>query len=322
MTATLEQRELGRGGVRVSRVALGCGNFGGVGSAPEFFGQGVSREEAFRLMDAALDLGMTLFDTADAYGGGRSEEWIGDWLARRGPAARDRVVVSTKVFNPMTAGADRGLAPARVRRQLESSLARLRTERVDLYLLHEPDPDTPLADTLGAFDELVAAGKVGAYGVSNVDGAYLRAALALGRPSVVQNSYSLLDRDDDAEVLPLCAEHGLGYTPFGPLAGGWLTGKYRRGAAFPEGSRMTQRPEPYSHLLADRVFDGLEALEATARERGVSTAALALAWLLAHPGVSSVVSGPGRAEHLAPVREALAVGLTPAERERIGSLFA
>ncbi len=317
----MEQRALGQGGVRVSRVALGCGNFGGVGSAPEFFGQGVSRGEAFRLLDTACELGLTLFDTADAYGGGRSEEWIGDWLATKSAATREQVILSTKVFNPMAAGADRGLAPVRVRRQLDSSLARLRVERVDLYLLHEPDPETPLAETLGTFDELVTAGKIGAYGVSNVDGTYLREALAVGSPSFVQNSYSLLDRRDEHDVLPLCAAHGLGYTPFGPLAGGWLTGKYRRGQSFPAGSRMTLRPEPYGHLVAERVFAGVEQLEAAAAEVGVSAAALALAWLLAHPQVTAIVSGPGRAEHLEPVREALALALAPAERERIGSFF-
>ena len=317
----MEQRALGQGGVRVSRVALGCGNFGGVGSAPEFFGQGASRAEAFRLLDTACELGLTLFDTADAYGGGRSEEWIGDWLATKSAATREQVILSTKVFNPMAAGADRGLAPARVQRQLDSSLARLRVERVDLYLLHEPDPETPLAETLGTFDELVTAGKIGAYGVSNVDGRYLREALAVGSPSFVQNSYSLLDRRDDKDILPLCAVHGLGYTPFGPLAGGWLTGKYRRGQPFPAGSRMTQRPEPYGHLVAERVFAGIEQLEAAAAEVGVSAAALALAWLLAHPQVTAIVSGPGRAEHLEPVREALALALDPGERERIGSFF-
>lgn len=318
----LEQRPLGRSGIVASRVALGCGNFGGVGSAPAFFGQGVPRDEAERLLDAALDLGITLLDTADAYGGGRSEEWIGGWLARRGPGTRERVRITTKVFNPMDEGADGGLAPARVKRQLESSLRRLGVDEVDLYLVHEPDPAVPLAETLGAFDELVAAGKVRAYGVSNVDAAYLREALAAGSPVLVQNSYSLLDRRDEADVIPLCVEHGLAYSPFGPLAGGWLTGKYRRGAAFPAGSRMTMRPEPYTHLVADRVFDLVEGLGREAAALGVSAAGLAFAWLLAQPHVATVVSGPGRVEHLAPVREAAALALPDSVRDTLGALFA
>src|SRR4051812_29701692 len=240
----VEERELGGSGIRVSRVILGCGNFGGIGSAPAFFGQGETREQAFALMDAAWDAGITTFDTADAYGGGRSETWIGEWRATKGPDVGERLVLSTKVFHSTEGDpADTGLAPERVRRQLTASLRRLGVERVDMYLTHNPDPDVAIAETLGAFDELVAEGLVRAYGVSNVDGPHLRDALAAGNPQWVQNSYSLLDRDAEAEVLPLCAEHGLGFTPFSPLAGGWLTGKYRRGAAAPAGSRMTLRPE-------------------------------------------------------------------------------
>src|SRR5205814_6085213 len=160
---------------------------------------------------------------ADAYGGGRSETFIGDWLRGKGPSVREELVLATKTFNPMQAGGDHGLAPARVKRQLESSLRRLGVERVDLYLTHTWDPDVPIAETAGALDELVAAGSIGAYGLSNVDGAELRAALAAGAFGWVQNSYSLLDRDVEQEVLPLCAEPGLGLTPFSPLAGGWLT---------------------------------------------------------------------------------------------------
>jgi len=239
--ALMERAYLGGTGIRVSRVILGCGNFGGVGSAPAFFGRGESREEAFALMNVAWDAGITTFDTADAYGGGRSETYIGDWLRTK----KVDPVISTKTFNPMAEGDDNGLAPARIRRQLESSLRRLGLERVDMYLTHDWDPDVPIAETAGALDELVAAGKIGAYGLSNVDGAQLVEALDAGAFGWVQNSYSLLDREAEHEVLPLCAERGLGFTPFSPLAGGWLTGKYRRGEEPPAGSRMTLRPEPY-----------------------------------------------------------------------------
>lgn len=287
-------------GIEVSRLILGCGNFGGIGSAPELFGHGESQEEAFAILDAAWAAGITTFDTADAYGGGRSETYLGAWLASRRP---EGAVVTTKTFNPMDAGGDHGLAPARIRRQLESSLQRLGLERVDLFLCHEWDPDVPFAETAGALDELVASGKIGAYGVSNVDGAQLRQAIADGRPQWVQNSYSLLDREVEREVLPLCREHGLGLTPFSPLAGGWLTGKYRRGAAPPPGSRMTLRPDPYEHLKTDAVYDLIEDLEA----RG-DPATLAYAWLLEQPDVTAVVVGPRRPEHLAPALAALNQG--------------
>jgi aryl-alcohol dehydrogenase-like predicted oxidoreductase len=318
----MQRDYLGGSGVRVTRVILGCGNFGGIGSTPAWFGKGENREEAFAIMDAAWEAGITTFDTADAYGGGRSETWIGDWLRTKGPDVRDEIVLSTKTFNSMDDGEDHGLAPARVKRQLESSLGRLGVERVQMYLTHAWDPDVPIAETAGALDELVAEGKVGAYGVSNVDGTTLREALAAGNIGWVQNSYSLLDREPQREVLPLCVEHGLGFTPFSPLAGGWLTGKYRRGEDAPAGSRMTMRPEPYLHLQDDVVYDGLDGLAAAAAERGVSTAALSLAWLLTDPRVTAVVVGPRRPDHLEPAFAALPIRLDEAERDALAALFA
>ena len=299
------------GGIAVSRIILGCGNFGGVGSAPAFFGQGETQDEAFAVMDAAWDAGITTFDTADAYGGGRSESYIGEWMRSRKP---NGAVLSTKTFNPMSEGADHGLAPARVRRQLESSLQRLGVERVDLFLTHSWDADVPIAETAATLDELVAEGKIGAYGLSNVDGALLTEALAAGSFGWVQNSYSLLDREAEDEVLPLCVEHGLGFEPFSPLAGGWLTGKYRRGADVPAGSRMTMRPEPYEHLRDDAVYDRLERLEAMG-----DPATLALSWLLTDPRVTAIVVGPRRPAHLTPALDA--APLDAARRDEISALF-
>jgi aryl-alcohol dehydrogenase-like predicted oxidoreductase len=314
----MQRAYLGATGIRVSRIILGCGNFGGIGSAPAFFGGGESREQAFAIMDAAWEAGITTFDTADAYGGGRSETFIGEWLRTKGPDVRDEIVLSTKTFNPMEEGADHGLRPERVRRQLESSLRRLGVERVPMFRTHAWDEDVPIAETAGVLDELRAEGKLGAYGLSNVDAQELRAARAVGDFGWVQNSYSLLDREDEDEVLPLCAELGLGFTPFSPLAGGWLTGKYRRGEALPDGSRMTMRPEPYAHLRDDRIFDALEALERLAVTSGTTPAALALAWLLADPRVTGVVVGPRRPEHLEPALAALGADI---HRETIERLF-
>jgi 1-deoxyxylulose-5-phosphate synthase len=322
----MERAYLGSSGIRVSRVVLGCGNFGGVGSSPAFFGRGESREDAFAMLDAAWEAGITTFDTADAYGGGRSETWIGDWLRTKAADVRDQIVLSTKTFNPMDEGEDHGLAPQRVKRQLESSLQRLGVEHVQMYLTHEPDPDVPVAETLGALDELVREGKVDAIGASNVDGAQLSEALAVApgtRYEWVQNSYSLLDREAERAVLPRCAEAGLGFTPFSPLAGGWLTGKYMRGAPAPAGSRMTQRPEPYAHFVEDdAVWRGLDGLAAAAAERGTSQAALAIAWLLGDPRVTAVVVGPRRPEQLEPALAALEHPATEAERDDLARLFA
>jgi aryl-alcohol dehydrogenase-like predicted oxidoreductase len=304
--------------LELPRFALGCGNFGGVGSAPAFFGRGQDEAQAVAIMDAAWELGVRHFDTADAYGGGRSEAIIGRWMRNRGV----RPAITTKTYNPMDTGEDHGLAPERIARQFASSLERLGVDRVDLYLAHEFDPNVPLGETFAAFEALVADGTVDAYGVSNFDAAQLARACDLGAIGAIQNSYSLLDRSDEAAVLPLCAERGVGYIAFGPLAGGWLAGRYRRGEPFPTGSRMTQRPEPYARYMDDRIFDALDVLRAAADARSVSMAGLALAWLLTDARIAQVVVGPSRPAHLEPVREALSIQLAPAERDELDRAFA
>jgi aryl-alcohol dehydrogenase-like predicted oxidoreductase len=311
------ERRVVDGGVELTRVVLGAGNFGGIGSAPEFFGQGASPEEAFALMDAAWKQGIRAFDTADAYGGGRSETSVGAWIRERGR----RPVLTTKTYNPMAAGADRGLAPSRIERQVTSSLERLGVESVDLYLAHAFDPETPLEETIAVFESLRERGLVGAWGVSNFDAEQLRAATAIAVPALVQNSYSLLERCDERDVIPFCLDHGIAYEAFSPLAGGWLSGKYRRGEPPPAGSRMTQRPEPYRHLENDRVFSALERLAALAAKRSVETATLALAWLLAQQAVTAIVVGPRRPEHLSAAANAVALDLTADEADEIASLF-
>ena len=298
-------------------IALGCGNFGGVGSAPEFFGQGIAEDEAYAIMDRAWAEGFRWFDTGDAYGGGRSESWIGAWRAARKP---DGLVLTTKVFHSTTGTpGDTGLAPDRIRRQLDSSLERLGVECVDLYLAHASDPETPLAETIAVFESLREQGLIGAWGLSNHDLDSVREALEHGRPALLQNSFSLLDRDDEADVLPFCREHSIAYVPFGPLSGGWLTGKYRRGEPFPAGSRMTQRPGPYERLVDDRVFDGLDRLREEADARGVTLAALAFAWVLARS--DGAVCGPTRADQLDPVLAARGLQLSDDDADRIGRFF-
>src|SRR5262249_24928736 len=214
-----------------------------------------------------------------------------------------------------------GLAPERIARQLRDSLERLAVERVDLFLAHDFDPDVPLADSFSAFGAALADGSIGAYGVSNFDARQLAHALSAGSPRAIQNNYSLLVRADERDVLPLCAERDVAYLAFSPLAGGWLTGKYRRGEAFPAGSRMTQRPGPYQTFVRNRTFDALDQLSQLAAGRGTSLAGLALAWLLAHDRVAQIVVGPGRPEHLKPVREALQTPLTADDRAAVETVM-
>ena len=324
----MDYRRLGSTGLRISRLGLGCGNFGGIGSAPAFFGMGETEAQAFDLMDRAFDAGINFFDTANAYGGGRSETYIGRWAHAKGSAVRQQLLLSSKVFNPVGSGPnDRGLSRRHIVRQVDESLARLQTDRLDMYLIHEPDPETPLEETLGALDNLVRAGKLLYIGASNIEawrlarGLWISDVRRLVRFDWVQNSYSLLDRAPERELFPLCLDQGVGFTAFSPLAGGWLTGKYTSADAYPAGSRMTLRPEPYRHLERDEIFRGLASLSDEARNRGVEMTALALAWVLHHPRVDAGIIGPRTAAHLDAALAALRIDLSPADRERIASFW-
>jgi aryl-alcohol dehydrogenase-like predicted oxidoreductase len=324
----MEYRRLGRTGLRISRLGLGCGNFGGIGSDPRFFGMGENESEAFALMDRAWELGINFFDTADAYGGGRSESIIGRWLRGKDAGVRQAILVSSKAFNPVGEGPnDRGLSRRHLKRQVEGSLKRLGVERLDLFLIHEPDPETPLAETLGALDDLVREGKIHYIGASNIEAWRMMKALwvsdknGIARFEWVQNNYSLLEREQEREMIPLCAEEGLGFTPFSPLAGGWLTGKYRALGDYPKGSRMTLRPEPYARLTQERTFRALEAFRERAAARGATMAALAIAWVLSHPLTTAVITGPRRPEQLDPAEAALEIRLSAEERAELASLF-
>jgi len=309
-------------------VGLGCGNFGGIGSAPEFFGMGENEEQARDLMDRAVDSGINFFDTANAYGGGRSETYIGRWLNEKGSAVRQQLLLSSKVFNPVGAGPnDRGLSRRHILQQVDESLTRLQTDRLDMYLIHEPDPDTPLDETLVALDDLRRMGKVLYVGASNIEAWRLALALGmserrgLGRFDWVQNAYSLLDRAPEREMFPLCADQGVGFTAFSPLAGGWLTGKYRSAGAYPAGSRMTLRPEPYQHLACDAVFRGLTAIGSEARARGVEMTALAIAWVLDHPRVDAAIIGPRNRAHLDAALAGSRIALSEADRTGLATLI-
>jgi len=323
-TKEMEYRAFGRTGMKVSVLGLGCGGFGGVGSAPELFGKGEDKATAFALMDRAWDAGINYFDTADSYGGGVSETIIGHWLKDR--KVRDHLILSSKVFYAIKEGPnDEGLSRKHIIQALEGSLRRLQTDHLDLYVPMYPDPATPVGETLQTMNELMHAGKLRHIGASNITAPQLRESLAasdrLGvhRYQSVQNGYSLLEREIEADVLPLAALERMAVTPFSPTSGGLLTGKYRFGERPPAGSRVDLRPQPYGHLMTNDTFKAIDALRAAAAERGLDTGTLALAWVLSHPAVTSALIGPRTVEQFRPWLDAVDIHLTSDEREAVAS---
>ena len=283
----MRTRRLGLDGPEVSVVGLGCNNFG----------MRVDLDGTRAVVDAALDAGVTLLDTADIYGNkGGSESFLGEVLEGR----RDRVVLATKFGGNMGDGTEARGSRDYIRKAIEGSLQRLRSDYVDLYQYHTPDHVTPFEETFGALDELVREGKVRYIGHSNLDAAQVEEidALARGhgwaRGVSAQNEYSLLRREAEAELLPVCERLGLGVLPYFPLASGLLTGKYRRGQPHPEGTRLAGRDE----VFTDEKFDRLEALEAYAQERGLTLLQVAIGGLAAQPAIGSVIAGATKPEQV------------------------
>lgn len=311
----MEFRDLGSSGLRVSVAGLGCNNFGGR----------IDFEATARVVHKALDLGINFFDTADTYGDrGRSEEYLGKILGSR----RDEVVIATKFGLPMSDGARPRNASSRyVVSAIEASLRRLRTDYVDLYQIHFPDVDTPIEETLTALDELLRQGKVRYIGCANfeiwqiVDA--VRTAKGLGLAGLVscQNQYSLLVQDAEQEILPAADNFRLGFLPYYPLAGGFLTGKYRRGEPMPEGARLSTVKRLADRYVTERNWTLVEKLEALATSRGRTLLDLAFAWLLAHRPVSSVIAGATKPEQVEANVKATAWALTIEDMDAVDRVF-
>lgn len=307
----MKVRRLGNSGLKVSVVGLGCNNFG----------MRIDAAETQAVVNAAIDAGITLFDTADIYGGTKSEEFLGKALGKR----RHEVVLATKFGMPV--GQDpkkRGGSRKWIMQAVEDSLRRLDTDYIDLYQHHQPDPDTPVDETLRALDDLVTQGKVRYIGNSNYTGWQIADAdwTAAGQTRFVsaQNLYSLLERDVEREVLPACEHFGLGFLPFFPLASGLLSGKYRRGEAPPEGTRLAAWGARGQAAMSDANFDKVERLDSWARERGHTILELAFAWLLGHGVVSSVIAGATTPEQVRINAETAEWRLTPEEVAEVSEL--
>ena len=310
----MRYRQLGRSGLTVSVVGLGCNNIG----------RRLDLAATRAVVDAAIDVGVTLFDTADIYGtnrDGSSERLLGEALGSR----RGDIVLATKFGSDMAGGngVDWGVRGSRryLRRAVESSLSRLGTDYIDLYQMHEPDRRTPIAETLSALDELVAEGKVRYIGCSNfagwqvADADWTARSLGTERFISAQNNYNLLEREVEAELVPACERFGVGLLPFFPLANGLLTGKYRRGTPPAAGTRLVDKPD----LLTDSSFDRVEALEKYAAERGIPVLDVAIGGLAAQPAVASVIAGATRPEQ---VRSNVAAGCWQPSAEDVAQLDA
>ena len=309
----MDYRPLGRTGVKVSQLCLGCMMFGGK-TAPD---------DAYAIIDRAIDAGINFIDTANVYSLGRSEEVTGEALKRNGK--RHSIVLATKVHGNMGDGPlQSGNNRRHIIEKCEASLRRLQTDYIDLYQIHRPQPETPIDETLRALDDLVRAGKVRYIGSSTfaawqlVESLWVAKELGLNRFVCEQPPYNLLDRRIERELLPMARTYGFAVIPWSPLGGGLLTGKYKRGEEPPEGARFADTSNPlYRRRLNDRIYDVVEALAEMAQAKGVTMSQLALAWCMQQPGVTSPIIGPRTMEQFEDNMGALAVEITDDERKQI-----
>ncbi|MBM3945533.1 MAG: aldo/keto reductase [SAR202 cluster bacterium] len=313
----MKYRRLGNSGLRVSVIGLGTNNFGTADKPPFHLRQ----NEASAIIDRALDVGINMIDTADVYGAGKSEEFIG--VALKGK--RDKAVIATKVYSPMGSGPnDKGSSRVHIMQQVEQSLRRLQTDYIDLYQLHDWDTDTPIEETVRAMDDLVRQGKARYAGTSNYAAWQLCEAIWTARSHHMntmvsaQPAYSMLNRGIEKELIPFCDAYGVGILPYFPLANGLLTGKYKRGQAPPKGSRLEANDRG---LLTDKNFDIIEGLERFAQQRGHKLLELAFAWLLSRPSVSSVIAGATKPEQVTSNAASAEWELTPEDLAEIDAIL-
>ncbi len=309
----MEYRNLGRSGMQVPVAGLGCNNFGGR----------IDYEQTVAVLDKCIELGVTFLDTADVYGNrGGSEELMGRALKGR----RHEVLLATKFASPMGEGPGfRGASRGYIMNAVRESLRRLQTDYLDLYQVHNPDPNTPTDETMRALDDLVRMGHVRYTGCSNYSGWQLVESQLTARSFhgtefvTAQNQYSLLDRRIEKDVLPVCVKYGVSMLPYFPLASGFLTGKYQRGADRPQGTRLAAGPMA-DRIMTDRNWDMLDKLESFAAGRGKTVLDVALAWLAAQPGVDCVIAGATRPDQVEANVRALEWKMTPEEVAEVAAI--
>lgn len=314
----MEYRSLGRTGVQVSKLCLGCWNFGG--PSPE--------DESIAVINEVIDKGVNFFDTANAYNRGKSEEIVGKALKLNGK--RDFIVLATKVHGVMDENDPnaKGNSRRHIIQQCEASLKRLQTDYIDLYQMHRPTLDIPIDETLRALDDLIRAGKVRYVGTSCyaswhlVEALWVAKELGLNRFICEQPPYHLMDRRPERELIPMSLTYGTAIIPSSPLVGGLLTGKYKRGASYPEGSRYKKSSEWADEILNDKVFDTLEAFEKIAEDKGCTISQFALAWCADQPGITSPIIGPRTLDQLKDNLGAVTVDITEDDNKRIDAIVA
>lgn len=319
----MKYRNLGKSGVKVSTLCLGTMTLGEADEKSMMHGISADESTSFEIMDTALEAGINFFDSADVYGqDGLSERVVGKWLKERG--TRDQIVLATKMrfrMRPDVNGT--GASRYRIRETVEASLRRLQTDRIDLYQIHMQDADTPEEETLRALDDLVRQGKVLYLGASNYTAYRLANSRWISRVQnlehfiALQAQYSLVVRDLEREHVPLCEENGLGILPWSPLAGGFLSGKYRKGQSAPQGTRYAKWQERYASFDSERNWRILAALDAAAQELGASVSQVALAWLLQQRAVTSCIFGARTKQQLQDNLKAADLELSPAAVERL-----
>ncbi len=312
----MEQRNLGRTGVWVSKLCLGCMMFGGR----------TGEQDSFDIIDRAIDSGINFLDTANVYSRGESEKVVGKALKRN--KKRDQIVLATKVHGPMDDDDPnmKGNSRRHIIQQCEASLRRLQVDHIDLYQIHRPRSDTPIDETLGALDDLIRAGKVCYAGTSTfaawqvVESLWVAKELGLNRFVTEQPPYHLLDRSIERELLPMAQTYGFGVIPWSPLAMGFLTGKYRRGQKPPEEARLSSDHHFGKALSSDQAFDVLDTAEKIAREKNATISQVAVAWCAAQPGITSPIIGPRTMEQLEDNLDAAEIELTGEDQKRLNEV--
>ncbi len=310
MLKHMDYVNLGKSGVKVSKIALGCMSFG----------READEKESNHMVNIAFDNGINFFDTANSYSNGRSEEILGGALKRK----RNQVVIATKVSNPIGEGPnDRGCSRYHIIRAVEESLRRLKTDRIDLYQLHRFDPDTPLEETLKTLDDLVRWGKIVYIGCSNFTFQQLMKALGISKSSGLQSfisiqpMYNILKREAEDDLLPFCLKEGIGVIPYNPLAGGFLTGKYKPNTTPSIGTRLGDQNVYQERYLSDENFQRTTRFLEIAKRRGLHPIALALAWVASHPAVTSPIIGARNGKQLSETLNLVDVKISIQERDQI-----